>query len=165
MLKGNISPEICFFMTRGKVITFKTFRRLGEEKPLIDECKDELTGISLSYAFCGEQDFGIHPLAKAFDALNNDLIIKKVPLKIIESKGVKAIMYGNDAELDRNIICKARKAGVIGYWDKSNLLICAAPEYSFLIDSIKEMMVPKHVKFGFKGIFGGRYHLLILATA
>ena len=164
MLKGNISPAIHFLMKNETVNSFKLFRAYGEEKPSINECKGELKGIELSYAFCGEQDYGIHLLAKAFDAMNNDLIIKEVPLKIIESKGVKAIMYGEDAKLDRNIIHKAKKAGAIGYWDKANLLICVASEYSFLIDSIKEMMVPEHVKFGFKGIFGGRYHLLILAT-
>ena len=164
MDQSKLSPEVSFLMKNGQPVTFKRFRRNGEKIPSVEECKDILTGITLSYAFCGEQDYGIRPLAKAFGALNDEFIIKKVPLEIIKVDGFKAIKYGEDVKLDFDVIRAAQQAGVVGFWNHANVMICAAPEYAFLIDSINEMMKPKQVRFAIKGIFGGRYHLVILAS-
>ena len=160
-----LSPRVSFTMKSGETIVFKRFLRNGEEIPSAEKCKGEIVGISLAYAFCGEQDFGIRPLAKAFDALNDCMIIKRAPLEIAKADGVKAIMYGEDVSLNKNMIRGAKQAGVIAYWDKANLIICARPEYSFVIDSIKEIIKPNHVRFAFEEIFGGRGNLVILSAA
>ena len=164
MDQSKLSPEVCFLMQYGQPVVFKRFRRNGEELPSAEQCKGELTGITLTYAFCGEQDDGIRPLLKAFGALNDDLLIKREPLEVVELDGYKAIKYGEDVHLDFNVARTAKQSGVVGYWDKSNLMICTSPEYGFLIESIKELMKPRHARFGFKGVFGGRYHLVILST-
>ena len=159
-----ISPKICFYMKNGDTLIFKRFLRNGEEKPQIERCKGEIDGILLGYAFCGEQDFGIRELAKAFDALNEDCIIKKVPLEIVEEQGVRAIKYGENVCLNKDMIRGAKQIGVIGYWDNANFIICAAPDYGFIIDSIKEFIRPNHVAFTFERTFGGRGNLVIIAV-
>ena len=115
----------------------------------------------MDYAFCGEQDFGIDDIQTAFDATDNDMIIKKDSTKIVTSKTAKAIMYG-DVTLNNTLAKEANRVGLIGYWDKSNFIICAGKNYSFIIDEIKSMIVPKHCRFGFTQGFMGRGNLVIL---
>ena len=97
-----------------------------------------------------------------YQATGKNMTINKVPLEVVDADGVKAIKFGEYVNLDDRMIQGAKDAGVIGYWDDCNLIICAAPEYSFVIDSIKAMFKPKHVRFGFSRSFAG-CNLLILA--
>lgn len=159
---SHVSPETYLLTEDDRTIEFKKYRYGDENKPSPDECKGKLKGVCLAYAFCGEQDFGIKPMATAFGATGKNGTINKVPLELVEADGVRAIKFGGYARLDEIMIQGAKEAGVIGYWDDSNLIICAAPEYGFVIDSIKAMFKPKHVRFGFNRSFAG-CNLLILA--
>lgn len=160
---SHVSPETYLLTEDDRTIKFKKYRNIGEDKPHPDECKGKIKGVCLSYAFCGEQDFGIRPLADAFGVKGNNGIINKVPLEIVEADGVRAIRYGKYASLDDDMVQGAMEAGLIGYWDDANLIICAAPEYGFIIDSIKNMFKPKHVRFGFHTVALQIRNLLILA--
>lgn len=40
----------------------------GSEKPTVEQIQKSILGVQLSYACCGEQDFGIALMAKAFGA-------------------------------------------------------------------------------------------------
>lgn len=159
---SHVSPETYLLTEDDRTIEFKKYRYGDENKPSPDECKGKLKGVCLSYACCGEQDFGIKPMATAFGATGKNGTINKVPLELVEADGVRAIKFGGYARLDERMIQGAKEAGVIGYWDDSNLIICAASEYGFVIDSIKAMFKPKHVRFGFNRSFAG-WNLLILA--
>ena len=159
---SHVSPEVYLRKEDDTTIEFKKNRHDDEKKPSPEECKGKLTGVCLTYACCGEQDFGIKSMATAFDATGSKGRIKKVPLEVVESEGVRAIKYGRNAQLDEIMMRGAKEAGIIGYWDDANLIICAAPEYGFVIDSIKEMFKPNNVRFGFSRSFAGR-NLLILA--
>ena len=161
---SHVSPETYLLTEDDRTIKFKRYRYADEKMPTPEECKGVLKGVCLSYAFCGEQDFGIEPMARQFGATGKNGTITKIPkeLEIIESEGVKAIKFGSYAKLDSGMIRAAKEAGVIGYWDDANLIICASSEYEFVIKSIREMFKPKHVRFAFSRSFAGR-NLLILA--
>ena len=159
---SHVSPKMYFLTEDERTIEFKKYRYGDKSKPSPDECKGKLKGVCLAYACCGEQDFGIKYMATAFGATGKNGTINKVPLELVETDGVRAIKFGEYARLDEIMIKGAKEAGVIGYWDDSNLIICAAPEYSFIIDSIKAMFKPKCVRFGFNRSFAG-CNLLILA--
>ena len=159
-----LSPRIYLFMKNGRNVVFKRFLRTGEEKPSVESCRGEITGITLAYAFCGEQDYGIRPLAKAFDALNEKAVMRKVPLEIVSREDYKAIKYGDDVDLNENLIRTTKQSGVVGYWDQANIIICAAPEYSFIIDAIAEFIKPNHTAFAFEEFFGGRGNLVIMSV-
>lgn len=159
---GNVSPVIYFITEDDNAVEFRKYRFGDEKKPSPDECKGKLRGIRLDYACCGEQDWGIEPMARAFGCKGNNGIIHKIPLELVEEKGVRAIKFGNYAQLDDQMVRRTKEAGIIGYWDDSNLIICAAPEYGFVIDSIKELFKPKRVRFAFNRSFAGS-NLLILA--
>lgn len=161
---SHVSPEALLLTEDDRTIVFKKYRYDDEKKPSPDECKGKLKGVCLTYAFCGEQDFGIEPMARQFGATGSGMTVNKIPknLEIVEAENVKAIKFGSYAKLDSVMIKGAMEAGVVGYWDDCNLIICASPEYSFVIDSIKAMFKPKHVRFGFSRSFAGA-NLLILA--
>lgn len=161
---SHVSPETYLLTEDDRTIKFKRYRYDDEKMPTPEECKGVLKGVCLSYAFCGEQDFGIEPMARQFGATGKNGTITKIPkeLEIIESEGVKAIKFGSYAKLDSGMIRATKEAGVIGYWDDANLIICASSEYEFVIKSIREMFKPKHVRFAFSRSFAGR-NLLILA--
>lgn len=149
-------------MKNGDNIPFRRFRRNGEVIPDPKRCEGKIRGISLGYAFCGEQDLGIRPLAKAFDALNDKMVIRKVPLEIVNSaEGVKAIKYGEDVSLNKNMIRLAKQNGMVGYWDSRSIIICAGPKYKYIIDSISEFIQPNRVHFAFETVFMGRGNLVI----
>lgn len=161
---SHVSPSIYLLTEDDRTIEFRNCRYDDKKMPTPEECKGALKGVCLSYAFCGEQDFGIEPMAKQFGATGKNGTITKIPkeLEIVESEGVKAMKFGRYAELDSGMIIATKEAGVIGYWDDANLIICASPEYEFVIHSIREMFKPKHVRFTFSRSFAGR-NLLILA--
>lgn len=161
---SHVSPETYLLTEDNKTITFKKYRHDDEKKPVPEECKGFLKGVCLSYAFCGEQDFGIEHILRQFGATGKYRTITKIPkqLEIIESEGITAIKFGSYAKLDSGMIGATREAGVIGYWDNANLIICASPEYKFVINSIREMFKPNMVRFGLSSGFAGS-NLLILA--
>ena len=161
---SHFSPETYLLTEDGRTIKFERYCRNDEKKPTVEECKGALKGVCLSYACCGEQDFGIKPMAKQFGATEKNGTITNIPkeLKIVELQGVKAIKFGSYAGLDSRIVKATLDAGVIGYWDDANFIICASSEYGFVIDSIHNMFKPKHVRFGFSRSFAG-CNLLILS--
>lgn len=161
---SHLSTETYLLTEDDRTLEFKLERYNDEKMPSPEKCKGKLKGVCLSNAFCGERDFGIEPMAKEFGATGKEMTINKIPknLEIIESENVKAIKFGDYAELDSTMVRGAMDAGVIGYWDNSNFIICASPEYHFVIDSIKAMFKPKYVRFGFSRSFAS-YNLLILA--
>lgn len=161
---SHLSPVVSLLMEDGTEIQFDLYRADGEVNPSPEECKRSLKGIKLSYAFCGEQDFGIKPLEEEFK-VNKKGIVTKIPkdLKIDSNSYVKSIRYGKDSSLDPIISRITRDTGIIGYWDERNLLICASQNYDFIIDKIKKLFCPKHVKFSLQANTLG-YDLLILAV-
>ena len=162
---SHVSPNTYLLTEDNRTMGFKKYRYSDDEKPSPEVCKGKIKGVCLTYAFWGRQDIGIGSMASQFEATGKDGIINRIPenLEIVEESNVKAIKFGSYAKLDSDMIRGAMEAGVIGYWDDSNLIICASPEYSFVIDEIKEMIKPKQARFGFSKSFGGHYNLLILA--
>ena len=160
----HLSPVVSLLMEDGREIEFKLYRHDGEINPSSKECKGRIRKIRLSYAFCGEQDFGIKPLEEKFK-VNKKGIVTKIPkdLKIDSNSYVKAIMYGKTSNLDPLTSKIAKDTGVVGYWDEENLLICASQNYGFVIDKIKKLFCPKHIKFSLQANTLG-YDLLILAV-
>lgn len=160
----HLSPVVCLLMEDGREIEFKLYRHDGEINPSSKECKGRIRKIRLSYAFCGEQDFGIESLEDNFKVKKNG-IITKIPkdLEVITNENVKAIRYGELARTDPLLERYAKDTGVIGYWDDANLFICASHEYGFVIDEIYKLFCPKHVKFALKANSLG-YDLIILAA-
>ena len=171
MRYDHFSPKVYLLFEDERIVEFQKYPRV---KPSIDECKGKIKGICFSYAFCGEQDFGIAPLLKAFNASNEDGIINNVPLedgiinnvplKVETVDKVKALMYYPYGELDREVIKGTKLAGITGYWDKSRLVICAAPEYDFIIDAIMEMIKPQHTCIGLNSQSPFDTNLVILAV-
>lgn len=161
---SHVSPQTYLLTEDNRTIKFENYRHGDEKVPTPEECKCKLKGVCLAYAFCGEQDFGIRPMAEEFKATGTNMTINKIPkeLEVIESNGVRAIKFGNYARLDSGMIRATMEAGVIGYWDDANFIVCASPEYSFVIDEIKAMFKPKQIRFGFSRSFGGA-NLLILS--
>ena len=161
MRYDHFSPKVYRLFEDERIVEFEKYPKV---KPSIDECKGKIKGICLSYAFCGEQDFGIDRLLKAFNASNEDGIINSVPLSVETEDKVKALMYYPYGELDRKVIKGTKLAGLTGYWDKSRLVICASPEYSFVIDSIMEMIKPQHTCIGLNSQTPFDTNLVILAV-
>lgn len=88
---SHVSPKTYLLTEDNRTIEFKKYRHDDEKMPAPEECKGVLKGVCLSYAFCGEQDFGIEPIARQFGATDQNGTITKIPkeLEIIESEGVK----------------------------------------------------------------------------
>lgn len=161
---SHFSPKIYLLTEVGRTIEFGGHTQEDGKKPNVEECKGVLKGVCLEYACCGEQDFGIEPMAKHFGVTEKNGTITKIPnnLEIVKLDGVSAIKFGNYAELDSSVVEETKKIGVLGYWDDANFIICASPEYGCVIDSIYNMFKPKQVRFGLSRSFGG-YNLLILS--
>lgn len=159
---SNVSPVVSLITANNKVIGFRKLRSDDYEKPTPDECKRKLKGICLSYAFCKEQDFGIQVLEEAFK-ISADGTIHDAPFEVIESKKVKAIVYGKSIALNDEMIKGAILSGIIGYWDSENVIICASLEYGFVIDEIKEFIKPEFAKIGFTSGYNGGENLVIYA--
>lgn len=159
----HLSPVVSLLMKDGRKIEFNLYRFDGEINPSPEECKGELKGIELSYAFCGEQDIGIKSLEEEFK-VNNLGVITKIPknFKIDSNSYVKVLKCGKSANLDPKLSKITKETGVIGYWDDSNLLICVSQNYDFVIDKIKKLFCPKHVKIVLRTNSLG-YDLIILA--
>ena len=163
MIASHMSPAIHLRMEDGRTVKFKTKFRDEFVKPDPEKCKGKITGVFLSYAFCGEQDFGIEPLAESFGASEkNDWIMKNTPVSIAEFKGIKAIMAGIDYPFNAEIIQMVKKAGLMGCWDDESFAIFADSDYSFVIDEIAQLIKPNRTKFAFSNCFMGRQNLLIL---
>lgn len=94
---SHVSPETYLLTEDDRTITFKKYRHDDEKKPVPEECKGILKGVSLSYASCGEQDFGIESMARQFGATDRYRIITKIPkeLEIIESEGINLAVMLN----------------------------------------------------------------------
>lgn len=161
---GAVSPKTYLLTEDIRTITFDKYWNEGEYKPKLEECMGIIKGVRLSYAFRGEQDVSIKPLLDALGVTDDYGLITKVPLETGEEDGARFIKYGRDSKLNDNTIQAAKKVGIIGYWDDPNLMICAAPEYDFVIDSISKMFTPKKVRLGFNRGAGNIRDLLILAV-
>lgn len=138
------------------------FSKYSEEaNPNVEDTRKKVVGILLEYAYCGEQDFGIERMAKAFSA-EDDGIIKKVPngLTLDVQDGVAILRYGYKTA-DDQMIKGTKKAGILGYWDDENLMICASSEYSHIIESLIDMIQPNKARFAFQRTFAGS-NLLVL---
>ena len=160
MKYSHVSPEVILLKEDNKQINFKKYLYEEEKKPTPDDCKDKIKGIMLTYAFCGEQDFGIKPLEKAF-GVDKKGIIKKAPIELIEKDGVRAIKFGRYIHLNELMIKGAKNSGLIGYWDEENIIICAAPEYGFIIDSIKELIKPNRAWLGLEDLLFGNNLMIV----
>ena len=161
---SHLSPEFSLLTKDDKVIEFKQYGYNEKGIPSPKDCEAALKGIRLSYAFCGEQDFGIEEILKRFGAMNKNGIITRIPegLSITTSGEVKAIKFGNYIKLDSEMIKRANTHGIIGYWDYESFIICASKEYEFIINSIQEMFKPKHLRFALNRSFAG-FNFIILA--
>ena len=162
---AHLSPEMYLLTDDDRTLMFP--RRVTDEKkkPLPEDCKGKLKGICFAYAFCGEQDFGIEPMAKAFGATGDKSIITKVPIEVIEFQKAKALNFGSEVSMDEQIVKEIKKSGLIGYWDDENLFVGAAPEYGFLTEAILDLTRLHCARFAFSRAGMGRHNLLILREA
>lgn len=158
----SLSQKAGLLMEGERQVDFKLHRIDEDEKPSVDECKGKICLVYLGYAFMGEQDFGIDNLREKFGIQEGETLIRKIPkdLKVIEKDGVKAIKSGHYVDLDEMMVKATLQAGLAGTWDEKEFIICAAPEYSFLIDYIAENLKPGKAKIGLSYNFLG-YNFVI----
>lgn len=158
-----VSEEIMFLLEGNETISFSNSLLHSSQKPTEEQLRKKIIGIQLSYAFCGEQDFGIEPMAKAFGASSNG-IIKKVPkgFTLRYANDVAILKYGSTS-LSPRMIEIVKEVGVAGYWDDANLIICASREYESIIEHVIDLIQPKKAKFAFRTVFGG-HNLMILSV-
>lgn len=158
-----VSPEIMFLLEGNETISFSSSSLHSSQKPAEDQLRKKVIGIQLSYAHCGEQDFGIAPMARAF-GVGDDGIIKKVPkgLTLDTRDGVTILKYGSTS-LSPRMLTIAKEVGMAGYWDDSNLIICSSKRYEPIIESIIDFIQPQKAKFAFRTVFGGR-NLMVLSV-
>lgn len=136
---SKFSRKITFELVSGDKIIFERF---NEPTPVITtkQLHEDIASIEFSYAFCGEQDFGIERLANSFEAnpiiskLPDDFIIKKTGSIYILSHGI----YVSNSEISK----MTNKHGFIGYWDDANLVMCASKEYKEIIEKVYSFMKP-----------------------
>lgn len=159
----HVSDEIMFLLEGDETIRFSRSSLRPSILPTEEQLQKKVLGIQLSYAFCGEQDFGIDPMRRAFGA-DSDGIIKKVPsdLKLETYEDVCVLKYGS-TRLAPEMIPHAREVGAAGYWDDANLIICCSKKYEKIIESIIDFIQPKKAKFAFRTLFAGP-NLMILSV-
>lgn len=161
MDKHNISRQIFFLLEGMETISFSTTSLHPSVLPDESQLNMKVTGIQLSYAYCGEQQFGIVPMARAFGAEPKGFITK-VPkeLTLTEQSDVTIMKFG-PAFIAPEMIEITRNVGMTGYWDSSNLIICSSEKYKSIIKNAFDFIKPNKAKFAFKTIFGGP-NLMIL---
>ncbi len=153
----SLSQKAGLIMEGERQVDFKLHWTDKEKKPSDHECKGKISLVYLGYAFMGEQDFGIDGLREKFGIQEGETLIRRIPedLKVIEKDGVKAIKIGQYVDLDEMMVKATLRAGLAGTWDEKAFIICAAPEYSFLIDYIVENLKPNGAKIGITHNFFG----------
>lgn len=161
-IADHLSFNISLRLEDGSTPKFKRFPK-EIPNPTPEECRGELTGFCFFYAFCGEQDFGIEPLRELFGATGDDMTITTTaPLREEIRRSVIALMAGDDITLTDKIAQAAQHAGLVGYWDEGNFIICASKDYAFIIGQLKELIQPGHARFGFSAAPFSGVNLLIL---
>ena len=159
----HVSPKIMFLLEGNETISFSSSSLHSSQKPAEDQLRKKVIGIQLSYAHWGEHHGGIEPMARAFGAYP-DGIIMEVPkaLTLDTQNDVTILKYGSDVPHPRMLEI-AKKVGVAGYWDDSNLIICASNEYESIIKHVIDFIQPQKAKFAFRTVFGGR-NLMVLSV-
>ncbi len=157
----HVSEEIMFLLEGNETISFSSSSITPSCKPTEDQIRKKVIGIQLSYAYCGEQDFGIDPMARAFGT-NSDGVIQKVPngLTLDTENDVTILKYGRTT-LSPRMIAIAKEIGMAGYWDDSNLIICAAKEYETIIENVIDFIQPNKVRFAFRTVFAGPNFMIL----
>ena len=158
-----VSDEIMFLLEGNETIRFSRSSLRPSILPTEEQLQKKVLGIQLSYAFCGEQDFGIEPMRRAFGAGSNG-IIKKIPkdFKLETYEDVYVLKYGSTI-LAPEMIPHTREVGAAGYWDDANLIICCSKKYEKLIKNIAAFIQPKKAKFAFRTLFS-KPNLMILSV-
>ena len=133
----DISPVVSLILGTDKVIGFRRNPIDGYQKPSPEECKEALKGI---YLAASSEKQNLTNLKMAFSTLE-DGTIRNVPLEIAEEGEIRAIKCGN-VTLNEEMTAEAIRVGIIGFFNSSNVIICAAPEYGFVIDSIMSFIKP-----------------------
>lgn len=159
----NVSEKIMFLLEGNETISFSNSSLHSSCEPTEEQLRKKVIGIQLSYAFCGEQDFGIAPMKRAFEA-GSDGIINKVPngLTLDTQDDVIILKYGSTF-LSPRMLAIAKEVGMVGYWDDSNLIICSSKKYEPIIENIIDFIQPKKARFAFRSVFGGS-NLMILSV-
>ena len=161
MDSSHVSEEIMFLLEGGETISFSRMASSESKKPTVDQIQKSILGVQLSYACCGEQDFGIAPMAEAFGA-NSKGVIKKIPrdFRLHTMNDILVLKYG-DTYISPKMFDMAKSAGIVGYWDDANLIICASKEYEAIVRNMRKFIKPKKAKFAFRTVFGP--NLMIMA--
>ena len=137
------------------------------EKPTVEECNHHrIVGLNLSYGGCAEHWSDIQPMRFAFGTTDKNIIVQRLPktLVVVEKFGYKVLRTSDAMDDISSLIPAAKATGLIGCWDDCDFIVVASPEYGFIIDSIKAMIIPNHCKLdtntigGFMGV-----NLLLLA--
>lgn len=159
----HVSNEIMFLLDGNETVSFSMNSFSKSQKPTEEQMRKDILGVQLSYAACGEQQFGIEPMAKAFDATPKG-VITQIPkdFNVYTEENFIILKYGNDS-ISPRMFDMAKEFGIVGYWDDANLIICASKEYEEIIKNTRKFIKPKKAKFAFRTVFGGR-NLMILAV-
>ena len=102
-------------------------------------------------------------VSKAFGATPKG-VINQIPkdFNVYTQEDTIVLKYG-DTSISPRMFDMAKKAGIVGYWDDANLIICASKEYEAIVKNMRKFIKPKKAKFAFRSVFGGR-NLMILAV-
>lgn len=160
---SHISGEVMFLLGSKETLTFSRMPYKDSSKPTPEQLREDIIGVQLSYAFCGEQDFGIEPLAKDFGAFPSGFITKIPQDFYVHSDGDIVVLKHGRLSIDPYMYDIARETGVAGYWDDENLVLCASKEYDSIIASTRNLITSRKAKFAFRTVGFGR-NLLILSA-
>ncbi len=157
----HVSGQFMVRLEDGTSLMFSNSSLTPSCLPTEDQIQKKIIGIQWSYAFCGEQNFGIEPMEIAFDA-KSDRIIKQIPkeLTVDTQDDVSILKYGHTS-ISPLMLESAKEVGMVGYWDDSNFIICASQKYEPIIENIIDFIEPYKVKFGFRTVFGGQNLMII----
>ena len=164
MDSSHVSEEIMFLLEGEETILFSRTSLAKSQKPTEEQLRKDIIGVQLSYAYCGEQDFGIDPMARAFGATPKG-VINQIPkdFNVYTQEDTVVLKYGSTS-ISPRMFDMAKEAGIVGYWDDANLIICASKEYEAIVKNMRKFIKPKKAKFAFRTVFGGRRNLMILAV-
>ena len=159
----HVSEKIMFLLEGNETISFSNSSLHSSCKPTKEQLRKKVIGILLSYAYCGDQDFGIDPMARAF-GVGSDGIMKKVPkgLTLDTQDDVTILKYGSTS-LSPRMIAIAKEVGISSYWDDSNLIFCSSKKYEPIIENIIDFIQPKKAKFACRTSFEGP-NLMVLSV-
>ena len=157
----HLSDKIWIRLDEKDIILFSNDPEFPSCLPTREQLRKRVTGIQLSCSSCSKQQIGIEPLKKAFGA-ESSCIIHRLPNELLLDiqDDIIILKYGS-ANISQHMLSVAKKIGMSGYWNDSNLIICASSQYLPIILSIIEFIQSQRAVFAFKITSSGKNLMIV----